>query len=343
MQVTLKQDGFLIWQRAFVGLFALFLVTSTGCERLGTAVSKYLPAKSKQVADKAADATSETDQSDESPAQNLGGNSSGGDLGAASGDPSGDNLQNYGPETGDAFDPANDDPLASEVDASPQTDPLAETDTFEGPSGQVDEFTGGSVVDPATEPTGDPGLTTSGGEVFDPATAPQGEPGLTPPNSAGQSNQRPSRQRPAGSTGSRPGRKTRPTANKANGNAGARNTNTNPNNARVEEPQGKPIMRLIANAAVPAQTTEGQRIGFSVEYQLQRSGLTPNGEYGLLIESAKNGRYGMAVQLREEGTLQVAAVPQFRPTSGPFKAYLVQRTKSGMQRISNIVQFKTLY
>ena len=102
-------------------------------------------------------------------------------------------------------------------------------------------------------------------------------------------------------------------------------------------------MLLTANAVVPAQTTEGQRVGFSVEYQLQRSGLSPNGEYGLLIESTKNGRYGVAVRLQEEGTLQVAAVPQFRPTSGPFKAYLVQRTKSGMQRISNIVQFKTLY
>jgi hypothetical protein len=111
----------------------------------------------------------------------------------------------------------------------------------------------------------------------------------------------------------------------------------------VEEPEGKPLMRLTANAAVPAQTTEGQRIGFSLEYQLQRSGLSGDGEYGLMIESAKNGRVGVAVELRDEGTLQIAAVPQFRPTSGPFKAFLVKKTATGMQRISNIVQFKTLY
>jgi len=102
-------------------------------------------------------------------------------------------------------------------------------------------------------------------------------------------------------------------------------------------------MRLIANAVAPAMTREGQRVGFSVDYQLQRDGLSANGEYGLVIESARSGRYGVGVQLRDEGTLQVAAVPQFRPNSGPFKAYLVQRTKSGAQRISNIVQFKTLY
>ena len=112
---------------------------------------------------------------------------------------------------------------------------------------------------------------------------------------------------------------------------------------RIEQPQGRPPMRLTANAAVPAMTREGQRIGFSVEYQLQFEGLSPNGEYGLVIESAKNGRYGTAVRLGEEGTLQVPAVPQFRPTSGPFKAFLVQRTKKGMQRISNVVEFKTLF
>ena len=102
-------------------------------------------------------------------------------------------------------------------------------------------------------------------------------------------------------------------------------------------------MRLTANAVAPVQTQEGQRVGFSLEYQLQRSGLSANGEYGLMIESAKKGRVGVAVQLRDEGTLQIAAVPQFMPTSGPFKAFLVQRTKTGMQRISNVVQFKTLY
>ena len=102
-------------------------------------------------------------------------------------------------------------------------------------------------------------------------------------------------------------------------------------------------MRLTANAVAPVQTTEGQRVGFSLEYQLQRSGLPANGEYGLLIESAKNGRYGEAVQLRDEGTLQIVAVPQFRPTSGPFKAFLVKKTATGMERISNVVQFKTSY
>ena len=330
MQANSKRDAFQGLQRSLLTLLVVVLVTAAGCQRLGIAVSKYLPEKNKKVAAKEAasepaEGSSDAAQPDSSPMENMGGGASGGGIDEFPGADPDDQLQNFGSDSGATFDPANDDTLEAGAEAGAEVDPLIGdgTDQLQGPEALLGQYSGGAVADPAGEPQGDPGLGTAG--AFGPPTnQPSGLP-------------------PAGSQTNRPNRTRKPAANRKSSGPSKRNSNTNPNTARVEEPQGKPLMRLTANAAVPVQTTEGQRIGFSLEYQLQRSGLSGNGEYGLMIESAKNGRVGVAVQLKDEGTLQIAAVPQFRPTSGPFKAFLVKKTATGMQRISNVVQFKKLY
>ena len=327
MQANSKRDEFQGLQRSLLTLLVGVLVTAAGCQRLGTAVSKYLPEKNKKVASKEtasepAEGSSDAGQPDSSPMQNMGGGASGGGIDEFPGKDPDEELQNFGNQTGAAFDPANDDTLEAGAGAGAEVDPLTGdgTDQLQGPEALLGQYSGGAVADPAGKPQGDPGLGTAG--AFGPPTnQPSGRP----------------------QTGSQPSRNRKPATQEKSSGPSRRNSNTNPNTARVEEPQGKPLMRLTANAAVPVQTTEGQRIGFSLEYQLQRSGLSGNGEYGLMIESAKNGRVGVAVELRDEGTLQIAAVPQFRPTSGPFKAFLVKKTATGMQRISNVVQFKKLY
>ena len=330
MQANSKRAGVRVLERSLLSFLVVGLLTAAGCQRLGIAVSKYLPEKSKKVAAKEAasepaQASADAGQLDSSPTDNMGGGAIGGSLDNFPENDPEDDLQNFGNESGAAFDPANDDTLEAGAEAGAEVDPLTGdgTDQLQGPEALLGEYSGGAVADPAGEPQGDPGLGTAG--------------------SFGQPTNQRSGQPQAGAQTNRPSRNRKPTANRKGSGASKRNNNTNPNTARVEEPQGKPLMRLTANAVAPVQTQEGQRVGFSLEYQLQRSGLSANGEYGLMIESAKKGRVGVAVQLRDEGTLQIAAVPQFMPTSGPFKAFLVQRTKTGMQRISNVVQFKTLY
>ena len=330
MQANSKLAGFRVAQRSLISFLVVGLLMAAGCQRLGTAVSKYLPEKTKKVAAKEAasepaETSADAGQPDSSPMQNMGGGALGGSIDSFPENDPEDDLQNLGDPSGRAFDPANDDTLEAGAEAGAEVDPLTGdgTDQLQDPESLLGEYSGGSVADPAGAPQGDPGLGTAG-SFGPPTNQPSGRP-------------------PAGSQSNQPSRNRKPAANRKSSGASKRNNNTNPNTARVEEPEGKPLMRLTANAVAPVQTREGQRVGFSLEYQLQRSGLSGNGEYGLMIESAKNGRVGVAVKLTDEGTLQIAAVPQFRPTSGPFKAFLVQRTKTGMQRISNVVQFKTLY
>ena len=101
MQVILKRDCLSAWQKALVGVLVVALSASTGCQRLGTAVSKYLPAKRKQVAakdeaGKPAETSPGTSSPESTPMQNMGGSPGGGDFGGPPEDGTGDELQNFG-------------------------------------------------------------------------------------------------------------------------------------------------------------------------------------------------------------------------------------------------------
>ena len=287
MMAVLNDAQNRLGEKPLLTLLVMSLVLTGGCRKVGTAVSKYLPEKTRQVANREGASESHapardarlndahrTEDMGDDPAidENF--------------DPSADDFnepeQEYGPETGEDFDPANEGGAELDFDPedTPTSDPLADAgdDSLEDPEAFVDEFTGGSVEDPAGEPVGDPGLTPTG-EAF-PET--DNGPGRSRGDQSGRSAQ-PGKRRGGKKTGAKSGSRAP--------------TNVNPNNMRIEQPNGRPPMRLTANAAVPAMTREGQRIGFSVEYQLQFDGLSSSGEYGLVIESAKNGRFGTAVRL----------------------------------------------
>ena len=302
-------------------LAVLFLTTSGGCQRMGVKVAKLLPAKKAKAA-AAAPAESTEDQGANAGAgsadlgQNMGSSSAGG---PAFDDPNEDltsDMQNYGngedmelPEGDSTFDDISGEGAmqAEQLDDGPPAD-LA--------GGLLGDYAGGSGADPGAGEATSGAIGDTPGGFGDPSATP----GLTNEGPAGGNNR--------SQGGARRGKPN-----------GQRNSAADLRKLKVQPPPPKPVYRLTENAILPVMTKEGQRVGFSVRYQLQKGEMSPKAQYGLVIESGKSGKFGLPARLGEEGVLQVPAVPAFRPDSGPFKAYLIELKSRGPQTISNEVKF----
>lgn len=302
-------------------LAVLFLATCGGCQRLGVSVAKLLPAKKAKAAAAAPADGTEDHEADAGAGgadlgQNMGRNSA---SGPAFDDPNEDltsDMQNFGdgqdmelPEGDSTFDDISGEGAmqAEQLDDGPPAD-LA--------GGLVGNYAEGLGADPGA------GAATSGaiGDTPGGSGDPSLTPGLTNPGPAGGNNRK--------QAGSRRG--------KSNGQ---RNSSADLRRLKIQPPPPKPVYRLTENAILPVMTKEGQRVGFSVRYQLQKGEMSPKAQYALVIESAKSGKFGLPARLGEEGILQVPAVPAFRPDSGPFKAYLIELKSRGPESISNQVKF----
>ena len=318
MQVTRKMEVRLLVRTSCLVLFVAFLATSVGCQRLGVAVAQILPAKkAKAAAPAPTDETEEQAGNTANASGDLAGNMDGGpsatpDFDDPNADLAGD-TQNYGnredmesPEGDSVFDGVSGQGAmeAEQLDDGPPED-------FTG--SLVGDYTGGASADPAA------GAVT-GSPTGDTAGDPSLTPGATNQGNAGSGNRKQS--------GSRRG--------KLNGQ---QNSAAQLRKLKVQPPPPKPVYRLTENSVLPVMTKEGQRVGFSVRYQLQKGEMSPRSQYALVIESAKSGKFGLPARLGEEGILQVPAVPAFRPNSGPFKASLIEITSRGPQPISNEIKF----
>jgi len=196
---------------------------------------------------------------------------------------------------------------ADELDDGPPAD-LA--------GGLVGNYAEGQGADPGGGEATSGALGDTPGGLDDPSS----NPGLTNQGPAGNNNRK--------QVGSRRGK-----------SGGQRNSAADLRKLKIQPPPPKPVYRLTENAILPVMTKEGQRVGFSVRYQLQKGEMSPKAQYGLVIESAKSGKFGLPARLGEEGTLQVPSVAAFRPDSGPFKAYLIEVKSRGPQTISNELKF----
>jgi len=284
-------------------------------------VAKLLPAKKAKAAAAAPADGTEDHEADAGAGgadlgQNMGRNSA---SGPAFDDPNEDltsDMQNFGdgqdmelPEGDSTFDDISGEGAmqAEQLDDGPPADPAG---------GLVGNYAEGLGADPGA------GAATSGaiGDTPGGSGDPSLTPGLTNPGPAGGNNRK--------QAGSRRG--------KSNGQ---RNSSADLRRLKIQPPPPKPVYRLTENAILPVMTKEGQRVGFSVRYQLQKGEMSPKAQYALVIESAKSGKFGLPARLGEEGILQVPAVPAFRPDSGPFKAYLIELKSRGPESISNQVKF----
>jgi hypothetical protein len=280
-----------------------------------------LPAKKAKAAASASTENTEDQGSNADPGsadlgQNMGGSSAGG---PGFDDPNEDldsDMQMFGnpedmelPEGDSTFDDISGDGTmeSEELDDGPPVDFA---------SGLAGEYAEGEAADPGSGEATSGAIGDTPGNFGDPSTTS----GLTNQGPGGGNNRK--------QAGSRRG--------KSNGQ---RNSAADLRKLKIQPPPQKPVYRLTENAILPVMTKEGQRVGFSVRYQLQKGEMSPKAQYGLVIESAKSGKFGLPARLGEEGTLQVPSVAAFRPDSGPFKAYLIEVKSRGPQTISNELKF----
>ena len=318
MQIPTKLKVRPLVRTSCLMLLVAFLATSVGCQRLGVAVALFLPAKKAKAAAAApADATDQQAGNTADASGDIGQNMGGGTTASPDFDDPNDgfstDMQNYGdgedmelPEGDSVFDDVSGGGAmqAEQLDDGPPEDFAGSlVGNYAGGTGD-DAGAGGVTGSPTGGTTGDPSLT----------------PGATNQGNPGSGNRK--------QAGSRRG--------KSNGQ---RNSAADLRKLKIQPPPPKPVYRLTENAILPVMTKEGQRVGFSVRYQLQKGEMSPKAQYGLVIEAAKSGKFGLPARLGEEGTLQVPAVPSFRPDSGPFKAYLIEITSRGPQLISNEIKF----
>lgn len=285
-----------------VGLFglAILVLAGFGCQRLGVSVAQYLPERKA----KPKQAASSEETSDESASNEDAGSSGNENMGdGAVGGMMGDDMDAGLENDGAGLTGEGSDPLLA---TGGESDPSVDGGGNVGPGGgPLGEYNSG-LPEPPTEAVGEP-------ETGAPT-------GSEPPVDSGPDQAFAGNTGPGSTNNKRPPRKGRkPTPSK---------------------PKVKPEYHLIANAAVPV-FVEGQRMRFSVEYSLQRGEPGRSAQYGLVIEANAGGRYEQGpLVLGEEGTINTPPVSQFRPNSGPFKAYLVQQAGGRVVPISKKVQFK---
>ena len=312
-------------QAAAAASLLFFLLTTVGCQRLGKEVAEILPKRGEKAPAQieseggsegeemyAGDAAGTADDSRGSDAEEPGGADFPGAEDSVGDDGVGGNF-------GDGSLTVDDDPsegLEPADTSGLENDPLTGTAPSDDPAGDLIGNYGNATADPATSPQGDPGTATAGG---------------------------------TGQPAQRQGKGQRKGKGKRQGNGSGKkkpsfagSSSPQPRKGAAAAPAGRPFMRLIANATGVPLTSVGQRVSFSVDYQLERDGLSPNGVYRLVIESDEAGQYRFGpIKLGEEGTINTPGIAIFRPGAGPFRAYLAQDTKQGPRTISNKVQFKT--
>lgn len=106
----------------------------------------------------------------------------------------------------------------------------------------------------------------------------------------------------------------------------------------ANSPATMPV-RLSAGTSLPQTLPNGTSVAFSVDYEVNATGLDGSEKYVWVIERNGGTAHRQVVQLAQKGTLQ--AITPFRPEQGPFRSYLsTVAADQSEKRISQSVEMR---